>query len=421
MTSKLRERLSLAVLVAVGVPTYAFARALTLVLTWGRWHRWLPRFQSALGIRDRVLYLEVFHPQTSGYVHRVTNWTSVLERAGFETTARHALGKPVSDRLLGNGLTGIFFALYMLRRLAQCLAAPLYNVVVVRRELLLYNDYGNLFMERLLLGLNPAVVLDFDDDIAAAKGEPRDISAVGRVLRECPTKFGSCLRTYPRFIVGSAYLERLVAEYRGEPTAGRTLVIPTCVSYGHYPMKRYRSADGPLTLGWIGTNGNLPQLEKIIPELELVSQRTPLRLLVIAGRDVEHDSGLSIENRRWSLETEIGDLLDVDIGLMPLQDSRVERGKCGFKLIQYMGLGIVGVASAITTNCEIVTDGVDGFLVAPDESWAAALERVIDRHREFPQIGRAARATVEQRYSVAAHASGYVEFMRSCAAPSADL
>jgi glycosyltransferase involved in cell wall biosynthesis len=287
---------------------------------------------------------------------------------------------------------------------------PFFSRVVVRRELLVYNDYGDLFLDRLLLALNPSVILDFDDDISAAKREPRQISRIGRLLQESPTKFGDSLRLYPRFIAGSEYLRRLVVAERGNATTD-VAVIPTCVSYDDEPQKRYGAATGPITLGWIGTDGNLPQLERIVPELEAVAAEQPLRLIVISGQGLRVRSSLEMDNRRWSLATQIDDLLDVDIGLMPLVDSRVERGKCGFKQIQYMGLGIVGIASAITTNREIVTDGVDGFLVEPGDSWAAALRRALQRRSEFAQIGAAARETIRDRYSVAAHADTYVAFI----------
>jgi glycosyltransferase involved in cell wall biosynthesis len=183
------------------------------------------------------------------------------------------------------------------------------------------------------------------------------------------------------------------------------------VAYENEPQKDYAQATGIVTLGWIGTDGNLPQLERIVPDIEELAREIDLRLVVISGRGLHVAASFPVDNRPWSLETQIADLLDLDMGLMPLVDSRVERGKCGFKQIQYMGLGIVGVASAITTNREIVSDGVDGFLVEPEDQWVDALRRALARREEFPRIGAAARETVRQRYSVAAHAHAYRTFI----------
>ena len=125
---------------------------------------------------------------------------------GLHHARPHPLSEKVSRSLLEGGWIGLFYAAYLLKRFPQCLTAPLYNCVVVRRELLQFNDYGDLFLERLLLALNRNVVLDFDDDIGAAKREPRPLSTFGRLLRENPTKFGDSLRLYPRL-----FRERLSA------------------------------------------------------------------------------------------------------------------------------------------------------------------------------------------------------------------
>jgi glycosyltransferase involved in cell wall biosynthesis len=383
-----------------------------------RWAAWLRR---VLRIRRRVLFLEPFFPQSSGAVYRVVRWADILESRGFRTRIRHPLSERTTRKLLDGGWTGLFYAVYLLRRLPQCLAAPFYSCVVVRRELLVYNDYGDLFLERLLLALNPNVILDFDDDISAAKREPRELTPVGRALRENPTKFNDSLRLYPRFIAGSGYLAHLVELERAGLAPADTVVIPTCVDYDKLAAKQYTATNGPLTFGWIGTNGNLPQLEALVPELEALSRDVPLKLLVISGRDLGVATSFPVENRRWSLDRQIADLLDIEVGLMPLRDTRVERGKCGFKLIQYMGLGIVGVASAVTTNREIVTNGVDGFLVEPGAGWLEPLREITARREEFSRIGSAARERITSGYSFDAHSDAYTRFIERACCDEVDM
>lgn len=411
-----RELFSLFVFAVVLAPIYLVTRLLTSMLRLARWHKWSARLRQALRIRRRVLFLEPLFPQTSGHVYRVARWADMLESRGFRSRIRHPMSERAMRRLLDGGWIGLFYAAYLLRRWFQCLTAPFFNCVVVRRELLLYNDYGDLFLERFLLALNPNVILDFDDDISAAKGEPRELTRVGRLLRENPTKFKETLRLYPRFVAGSRYLEDLAKRERGDLTPADTVVIPTCVDYHELPGKRYTGSDGPLTFGWIGTNGNLPNLEELMPELEALSHDVPLKLLVISGRDLGVAATFPVENRRWSLDTQIADLLDIDIGLMPLHDTLRERGKCGFKLIQYMGLGIVGVASAVTTNREIVTDGMNGFLVEPGAGWSEPLRHVARRRPEFEQIGAAARDRVKSAYSFDAHTDAYTRFVAGACA-----
>jgi glycosyltransferase involved in cell wall biosynthesis len=98
---------------------------------------------------------------------------------------------------------------------------------------------------------------------------------------------------------------------------------------------------------------------------------------------------------------------------MPLYDNPEERGKCGFKLIQYMGLGIVSIASAVTINTEIIENGENGFLVHDEGDWLRVIEEVLARRSEFARIGTAARATIESRFSFAANRKTYLDFIKA--------
>jgi glycosyltransferase involved in cell wall biosynthesis len=87
---------------------------------------------------------------------------------------------------------------------------------------------------------------------------------------------------------------------------------------------------------------------------------------------------------------------------MPLPDTPFTRGKCAFKLIQYMALARPGVASPVGANREVVTDGVDGFLPGDDGGWEEALVRLIEDPELRRAMGAAARARVEAAYSMTA-------------------
>src|SRR4029450_4729740 len=110
-----------------------------------------------------------------------------------------------------------------------------------------------------------------------------------------------------------------------------------------------------------------------VPALERIARDTALRLLVISGQPYAPPASIEVENVPWDMRTHLNHLRRVDIGLMPLRDTPAGRGKCGFKLLQYMGLGIVSIATALTVNREIVDDGVNGFLVEPGEDWEGSI------------------------------------------------
>jgi len=83
---------------------------------------------------------------------------------------------------------------------------------------------------------------------------------------------------------------------------------------------------------------------------------------------------------------------------MPLLDSPWERGKCGYKLIQYMACGLPVVASPVGVNASIVRDGVNGFWSHDAQSWACALEKLLTDASLRERMGAEGRQKVERDY-----------------------
>jgi len=221
--------------------------------------------------------------------------------------------------------------------------------------------------------------------------------------------------------VGSQYLKQLVSERNNGVTQHNIVVIPTCVDYEAYPPKDYTRWKEYIDFGWIGGTGNLNLLEIVIPVLNQAAKNHKIRLIVISGREYCPDATFEIINIPWSLGQEIESLRQIDIGLMPLHDTPEDRGKCGFKLIQYMGLGIVSIASAVTTNNEIIDDKVNGFLVYDEKDWLKVIVEVLAASSRYAEIGDAARQKICNKYSFAAHTQEYLDFIKgslvlSCAA-----
>jgi Glycosyltransferase len=271
-----------------------------------------------------------------------------------------------------------------------------------------YNSYGDHFLEKLLVAINPNCVLDFDDDIGAQ--ESKEKSRFDRLLFAANNQFYDSFHFYQSFIVGSEYLSLIVQKYK--PNA-EVIIIPTCVNYTSFLPKKYEvTGDQTVTFGWIGGNQNLFLLKNIIPALNRVADEYSIRLLVIAGvDDYNFEAKFPIEYVRFSLETEKEYLRKMDIGLMPLLDDEVSRGKCGFKLLQYMGLAVPGIASAVTINMEIIQDGQNGWLVDPTVDWYDTLILVIKQKDRWKEIGHNAHQTVDSRYSFKANEDRYIHFI----------
>lgn len=111
------------------------------------------------------------------------------------------------------------------------------------------------------------------------------------------------------------------------------------------------------------------------------------------------------------MESEIDDLLKIDVGLMPLLKSDESLGKGGFKLIQYMGLGIVAVATPITINNEIVDQGINGYLAESNEEWTEILKSILNGDTNLNKMGERARQKITSEYSFEANKINYVKFI----------
>ena len=133
------------------------------------------------------------------------------------------------------------------------------------------------------------------------------------------------------------------------------------------------------------------------------------------GASLEPIHADGFENIPWSESEEISLINSLDIGIMPLHDDPWTRGKCGYKLIQYMACGIPVVASPIGVNTSIVHHGVNGFLASTEEEWSESINRLVSNPRLRKQMGEAGRQIVEERFSLQAWAPRVAEIVSSIA------
>jgi glycosyltransferase involved in cell wall biosynthesis len=215
---------------------------------------------------------------------------------------------------------------------------------------------------------------------------------------------------------GNAWLAAWARAQRADRPAAEVEVIPTAVDSDLWTAVP-PPGDGPVRLLWIGTPSTLRYLEAWGPVLSRLGERhTGLELHVIGSR-------LELPNLRcvshpWSAATERSIAQRCHIGLAPLADGDWERGKCGLKLLLYMALGLPAVASRAGVHPEIVTPGEDGELVADDAELEGALDRLIRDAARRSVLGRAARSTLELRYSLRAVAPRLADLLRRAAESS---
>ncbi|GAB1445792.1 hypothetical protein MASR2M41_15170 [Flammeovirgaceae bacterium] len=165
-----------------------------------------------------------------------------------------------------------------------------------------------------------------------------------------------------------------------------------------------------IVIGWTGSHSTVKYLEIVYPILFTLSHKYKnVEFIIIANAKptIQLERLQFIE---WSLLTEIEDLTKIDIGIMPLSDDEWSKGKCGFKLLQYMALGIPCIGSRVGANIEIVNNGVNGFLCSTEEEWLTTLEKLILDEGLRSTVGGAGRSTVVNRYSVQSNEDNFLKF-----------
>ncbi len=360
-----------------------------------------------------LIYLESLTSDGAGFNYRAKKWMDLFKQEGWSVESRFIV--PLADDFfrMTNEQNIHDFLIYSIRKqLRNIIYARNFKLVIIRRNLLIFNQYGSLFMERFLASAIHTKILDFDDDLGCTSNE-NGKTLFNFILGFEKKHFYKSLKFYDGLITGSEYLKNLASNQRNDINKKQIVVIPTCVDYTRYSIKSFEGIlDRPLTIGWIGGNYNLFLLKKLIPSLNELYKTYEFTLLVIAGVDhYEFNANFPVVFEKYSLETEISSLLKIDVGLMPLIDDQVSRGKCGFKLIQYMGLGIPSIGSAITVNKEIIDHSQNGWLVYDDKDWTSTLKIVFESKHRLKVMGINSRDKIEKKYSFSAHFEAYKNYL----------
>ncbi len=338
---------------------------------------------------------------------RFEQYIQHLEENGFGITVRPFFTQSAyatfqqSGRLLSKirAITESF-----LRRITLLFEAQSYDLIFVHREAA---PVGPPVIEWWLAKIaKKKVVYDFDDAIwLTDKQNESPIAALFRWRQ----KVSSICRWSHRVCCGNQYLADYARRFNSQ-----VVIIPTTIDTGAAGMQHTPSRDnnGKITIGWTGSRTTLKYLEAIVEVLQSIEKTCDdVETVVIADRNPE----LPLKRFRfipWSPTTEIADVAQLHIGVMPLPDDEWAKGKCGFKALQYMALAIPALVSPVGVNTEIVTHGREGYWCRNDAEWEENLRRLIADPHLREEMGSAGRQVVIDRYSTSANSSRFLSLFQ---------
>lgn len=275
---------------------------------------------------------------------------------------------------------------------------PRYQYIFIHREA---SPIGPPFFEFIISKIwQKKMIYDFDDAIWIANTTAENklvswVKAFWKVSYICRWSY--------KVVGGNDYLCRYARQFNSN-----VVLIPTCIDAVNQHNALKSQDTDRIVVGWTGSHSTMRFLDDIISVLEKIAARYDVDFLIISNKPPQFTLP-RLHYLPWQEATEVEDLSKINIGIMPLEMDPWCEGKCGFKLIQYLALGIPAVASPVGVNKNIIEEGINGFLCDSDEAWFKAISTLIENNTLRSQMGEKGRSKIVQRYSVQANAGAFVD------------
>jgi len=354
----------------------------------------------------KVLFFIVYPEINAGSRYRVYKYLHYLEKENIE----YKVCPPMSNTLFKylyqtkNPIKKIlFYFITYLVRIKDLTKVKDYDIIFIHQGLCYF---GPPVLEYLIAKLNNNIIYDIDDAHFA-----KPIFATGIAARfHDRDRIAKLCKISKQVVVSVNYIKQYVQKYNPNVT-----VIPTSIDIQRYTLKNYKvKYEDSVIIGWTGTASGLIYLKDLEDVFQKLSQLYNIKLKIISSKKIEFKE-VNVINCKWSLKNEITDLQSIDIGVMPLPNTDFAKGKGGFKIIQYMGVGVPVVCSPVGVNAEIVQDGINGFLANTKEEWIEKLSLLIENESLREIIGRRGRETIKDKYTIEVNAPKFIQVIkRNC-------
>ena len=347
----------------------------------------------------KILYLTKYTRMAGSSRMRSYQYFPYLEKAGFRITVKPFFDDAyLKDFYAGKKNIATVLKSYI-RRFFVLLSFTKYDKIVIEKEIF---PFLPAIAEKLLNILNVKYIVDYDDAIF----HNYDLSSNSLIKKFLGNKIAKVMRYSGTVVAGNEYL----AEYALRSGAKNVQIVPTVIDLDRYPMKVNINTE-KFVVGWIGTKTTFEK--HLLPCREWIKelQQDPNIHFNIIGITEEMDLGQNVKYIKWTEETEVSEILKMDIGIMPLQNSEWEKGKCAYKLIQYAACGIPGVASDVGMNKEVCIDGKTGFIATDNNEWIKKIRFLKNNVHQKDIMGSNARRLVEDNFCIQVTAEKWIKFL----------
>ncbi len=275
-----------------------------------------------------------------------------------------------------------------LRRLYTLTYKGSFDLLWIEKELL---PWFPSILEALFRARDIPYVVDYDDAVFH-RYDKHSLALIRALLGN---KIDDVMRHAELVVVGNEYL----AERARRAGAFKVELLPSVVDVSRYELKQHKKS--PIfSIGWIGSPLNARYLGLIRDVVNELNHESDIRMVLVGAGMNQPFAEVSTEVLPWSEEIELLLSQKIDVGIMPLMDEPFERGKCGYKLVQYMASGLPIVASPVGINRQIVEPQVNGYLAGSVEDWLIALRSLRDNVEERTGMGWAGHQKAKKLYNL---------------------
>jgi len=353
----------------------------------------------------KILFIASHRPDRSpSQRFRFEQFVDYFEENGFQCEQSYFISDNDDKYLYSKGayiqkLRIVLKAIFM--RLKDVARSNEFDIIFVQREAFLL---GSTYFERQFSKSKAKLLYDFDDSIWL--DETSDANKKLSWLKY-PGKIDQIISISDMVFAGNKYLANYATYFNRN-----VKIVPTVIDTGrHIRTRRKTDSALPVCIGWTGSITTIKHFQYAVPVLIKLKEKYGDRVVFKVIGDPNYiNKDLHIKGIAWSSATEIEELSGINIGIMPLPDDEWTKGKCGLKGLQYMALEIPAIMSPVGVNCEIINDGVNGFLAKNDEEWFEKLSILIDNADLRETMGKEARRTVIERYSKDSEKGNYIKY-----------
>jgi glycosyltransferase involved in cell wall biosynthesis len=340
------------------------------------------------------------HGEAGSQRFRFEQYLDELTKRGYSYKISSFLNKKTWDVLYQKGyfLTKFFGLLQgYLRRIGDLLNMGRYDVVFIHREAVPFGPpFFSWFVTKVF---RKKMIFDFDDAIWLPNTSKSN--KLAKYFKQYKNATRLC-KWATKISAGNRYLAEHARMFNSN-----VVINPTTIDTEEYHNTTTDHNNHKFTIGWTGSHSTVVYLNEIYPVLLELEKKYDFEFHVIC--DVPPSFTLkSMKFIKWKKETEVDDLMNFNVGIMPLPDNIWSRSKCGFKALQYMSLGIPAVVSDVGVNSEIVDHDMNGCICKTTDDWYLYLSKLISDKNYLLKLSANTREKIVTHYSVQSNKENFI-------------